>query len=199
MVNNVIGMVNYVIAARPSLLNFVIADSAEGPLPGPSTVGDGLARRRRRSPRAPAAPQPVPAALPADLSLADTCEPAGMPSQPDLAAAEPGRSDPPQAEPAGLANPSPRSQVGSRRPANWYGPADAHACARRRRAILVSCLVVVASGAVGATIWWPHSVPQRPVASVRSYRFSPRLFPDGLRVDRRWVLSGPGCSARPWP
>ena len=27
MVNNVIGMVNYVIAARPSLLNFVIADN----------------------------------------------------------------------------------------------------------------------------------------------------------------------------
>jgi len=26
MVNNVIGMVNYVIAARPSLLNFMIAD-----------------------------------------------------------------------------------------------------------------------------------------------------------------------------
>ena len=29
MVNNVIGMVNYVIAARPSLLNFVIADTRE--------------------------------------------------------------------------------------------------------------------------------------------------------------------------
>ena len=28
MVNNVIGVVNYVIAARPSLLNFVIADTA---------------------------------------------------------------------------------------------------------------------------------------------------------------------------
>jgi hypothetical protein len=28
MVNNVIGVVNYVIAARPSLLNFVIADNA---------------------------------------------------------------------------------------------------------------------------------------------------------------------------
>ena len=28
MVNNVIGMVNYVIAARPSLLNYVIADRA---------------------------------------------------------------------------------------------------------------------------------------------------------------------------
>jgi hypothetical protein len=27
MVNNVIGMVNYVIAARPSLLNFMIADN----------------------------------------------------------------------------------------------------------------------------------------------------------------------------
>jgi hypothetical protein len=27
MVNNVIGVVNYVIAARPSLLNFVIADN----------------------------------------------------------------------------------------------------------------------------------------------------------------------------
>jgi len=27
MVNNVIGVVNYVIAARPSLLNFVIADA----------------------------------------------------------------------------------------------------------------------------------------------------------------------------
>jgi hypothetical protein len=27
MVNNVIGVVNYVIAARPSLLNFMIADS----------------------------------------------------------------------------------------------------------------------------------------------------------------------------
>ena len=32
MVNNVIGVVNYVIAARPSLLNFVIADKiAAGP------------------------------------------------------------------------------------------------------------------------------------------------------------------------
>jgi len=27
MVNNVIGVVNYVIAARPSMLNFVIADT----------------------------------------------------------------------------------------------------------------------------------------------------------------------------
>jgi hypothetical protein len=35
MVNNVIGVVNYVIAARPSLLNFMIADSigaGRGPL-----------------------------------------------------------------------------------------------------------------------------------------------------------------------
>ena len=30
MVNNVIGVVNYVIAARPSLLNFVIADTLRG-------------------------------------------------------------------------------------------------------------------------------------------------------------------------
>jgi len=30
MVNNVIGVVNYVIAARPSLLNFMIADSHAG-------------------------------------------------------------------------------------------------------------------------------------------------------------------------
>jgi hypothetical protein len=30
MVNNVIAVVNYVIAARPSLLNFVIADSVWG-------------------------------------------------------------------------------------------------------------------------------------------------------------------------
>ena len=29
MVNNVIGVVNYVIAARPSLLNFMIADTQE--------------------------------------------------------------------------------------------------------------------------------------------------------------------------
>jgi hypothetical protein len=29
MVNNVIGVVNYVIAARPSLLNFMIADNLE--------------------------------------------------------------------------------------------------------------------------------------------------------------------------
>jgi len=41
MVNNVIGVVNYVIAARPSLLNFMIADrtlleqgSAPSDLPG---------------------------------------------------------------------------------------------------------------------------------------------------------------------
>ena len=33
MVNNVIGMVNYVIAARPSLLNFVIADTGNRPNP----------------------------------------------------------------------------------------------------------------------------------------------------------------------
>jgi hypothetical protein len=40
MVNNVIGVVNYVIAARPSLLNFMIADSQPGQafVPGP----DGL-------------------------------------------------------------------------------------------------------------------------------------------------------------
>ena len=31
MVNNVIGVVNYVIAARPSLLNFVIADTPMTP------------------------------------------------------------------------------------------------------------------------------------------------------------------------
>jgi len=30
MVNNVIEVVNYVIAARPSLLNFMIADSTSG-------------------------------------------------------------------------------------------------------------------------------------------------------------------------
>jgi hypothetical protein len=30
MVNNVIGVVNYVIAARPSLLNFMIADTYWG-------------------------------------------------------------------------------------------------------------------------------------------------------------------------
>jgi len=30
MVNNVIGVVNYVIAARPSLLNFMIADTVKG-------------------------------------------------------------------------------------------------------------------------------------------------------------------------
>ena len=29
MVNNVIGVVNYVIAARPSLLNFMIADTPD--------------------------------------------------------------------------------------------------------------------------------------------------------------------------
>jgi len=34
MVNNVIGVVNYVIAARPSLLNFMIADSQRAGWPG---------------------------------------------------------------------------------------------------------------------------------------------------------------------
>ena len=35
MVNNVIGVVNYVIAARPSLLNFMIADTdLQARLPG---------------------------------------------------------------------------------------------------------------------------------------------------------------------
>ncbi len=33
MVNNVIGVVNYVIAARPSLLNFMIADTHPARLP----------------------------------------------------------------------------------------------------------------------------------------------------------------------
>jgi hypothetical protein len=36
MVNNVIGVVNYVIAARPSLLNFVIADSQPDRRAGPA-------------------------------------------------------------------------------------------------------------------------------------------------------------------
>jgi energy-converting hydrogenase Eha subunit B len=40
MVNNVIGVVNYVIAARPSLLNFVIADSH---CPSPRATIPGVA------------------------------------------------------------------------------------------------------------------------------------------------------------
>jgi hypothetical protein len=40
MVNNVIGMVNYVIATRPSLLNFVIADTS------PLTSRSGARRQR---------------------------------------------------------------------------------------------------------------------------------------------------------
>jgi hypothetical protein len=39
MVNNVIGVINYVIAARPSLLNFMIADT-----PGPAGQRGGLQR-----------------------------------------------------------------------------------------------------------------------------------------------------------
>ena len=43
MVNNVIGVVNYVIAARPSLRNFVIADTygPEAPAIGAGTTGGG--------------------------------------------------------------------------------------------------------------------------------------------------------------
>jgi hypothetical protein len=39
MVNNVIGVVNYVIAARPSLLNFMIADNAGCRAPQSSCQG----------------------------------------------------------------------------------------------------------------------------------------------------------------
>ena len=38
MVNNVIGVVNYVIAARPSLLNFMIADMCGSPGVGQVTT-----------------------------------------------------------------------------------------------------------------------------------------------------------------
>ncbi len=38
MVNNVIGMVNYVIAARSSLLNFVIADNSDAPPPAAAAI-----------------------------------------------------------------------------------------------------------------------------------------------------------------
>ena len=46
MVNNVIGMVNYVIAARPSLLNFVIADSEARQVKLPGRRGTPLGRVR---------------------------------------------------------------------------------------------------------------------------------------------------------
>ena len=40
MVNNVIGVVNYVIAARPSLLNFMIADTRPSiPVRSPHKLG----------------------------------------------------------------------------------------------------------------------------------------------------------------
>jgi hypothetical protein len=50
MVNNVIGVVNYVIAARPSLLNFVIADTvaAEGQYPR-CRVASGAGARTSQS------------------------------------------------------------------------------------------------------------------------------------------------------
>jgi hypothetical protein len=44
MVNNVIGVVNYVIAARPSLLNFMIADTRP-PCPLRSGPADGITQR----------------------------------------------------------------------------------------------------------------------------------------------------------
>jgi hypothetical protein len=49
MVNNVIGVVNYVIAARPSLLNFMIADTRRDCVHGGRTEGDsrGLGGHRR--------------------------------------------------------------------------------------------------------------------------------------------------------
>ena len=46
MVNNVIGVVNYVIAARPSLLNFVIADSGgQRSRPEPERIASGVLTR----------------------------------------------------------------------------------------------------------------------------------------------------------
>ena len=45
MVNNVIGVVNYVIAARPPLLNFMIADTGEFRFVGGVSVGI-IGRRR---------------------------------------------------------------------------------------------------------------------------------------------------------
>ena len=49
MVNNVIGVVNYVIAAPPSLLNFMIADTRRDCVHGGRTEGDsrGLGGHRR--------------------------------------------------------------------------------------------------------------------------------------------------------
>jgi hypothetical protein len=44
MVNNVIGMVNYVIAARPSLLNFMIADTRGSAAAGYGISGAGFFR-----------------------------------------------------------------------------------------------------------------------------------------------------------
>jgi len=44
MVNNVIGVVNYVIAARPSLLNFMIADN--GGYPGDCVFAGGASEDR---------------------------------------------------------------------------------------------------------------------------------------------------------
>jgi hypothetical protein len=44
MVNNVIGVVNYVIAARPSLLNFMIADSRMRSVPDHAVI-DGQVNR----------------------------------------------------------------------------------------------------------------------------------------------------------
>jgi hypothetical protein len=48
MVNNVIRVVNYVIAARPSLLNFMIADMASAPKPGQPGPGRPPGSKNRR-------------------------------------------------------------------------------------------------------------------------------------------------------
>jgi len=57
MVNNVIGVVNYVIAARPSLLNFMIADIQAVPSHRSRSVTELLIASDLIPPRLAAAPR----------------------------------------------------------------------------------------------------------------------------------------------
>jgi Protein kinase domain len=171
------------------------ADMAPPPVPGvPAGLWEQVSRLLMKDP----ASRPASAADAAEALASQADALAPLPALPPMAT-------PTTYQPAGLAVPDGGGMTVVRR----RGPADlgagsspgaggksARSGNRRRQATVAAVAVaVIAAAAIILPSWLHHgSPPPARAATAAAYSFVSQQYPGGLRLTRRWTLSGPGGS-----
>lgn len=159
------------------------SDMAPPPVPGvPAGLWDQVSRLLMKDP----ASRPASAADAAEALASQAVVLAPLPALPPMAT-------PTAYQPAGLAFPDGGGTTVVRRRG---GGVSARSGNRRRLAIVTAVAVaVIAAAAIILPSWLHHGSPASArAATTAAYSFAPQRYPGGLRLTRRWTLSGPGGS-----